>query len=80
MLGYATVKNTGHLLTSYDGELHLRTISSFQKLLNDVLLDDTFAGEALIYSDGDASHIVWTRRYIDNQSHLRSDSFSYGGI
>ena len=71
MLGYATHKKTGHLLTYYDGELHLRTISSFQKLLNDVLLDDTFAGEALIYSDGDASHIVWTRRYLDNQSHLR---------
>ncbi|MBK00792.1 MAG: hypothetical protein CMB48_07610 [Euryarchaeota archaeon] len=71
LLGYAAVKNTGHLLTSYDGELHLRTVSSFQKLLNDVLLDDTFAGEALIYSEGDASHVVWTRRYLDNQSHLR---------
>ena len=71
LIGYDTVKSTGHLLTSYDGELHLRTVSSFQKLLNDVLLDDTFAGEALIYSDGDASHIVWTRRYLDNQSHLR---------
>ncbi|MED5485033.1 MAG: hypothetical protein VYE59_00295, partial [Candidatus Thermoplasmatota archaeon] len=71
LMGYVAVKNTGHLLTSYDGGLHLRTVSSYQKLLDDVLLDDTFAGEALIYSEGDASHVVWTRRYLDQDNHLR---------
>jgi len=70
-LGYALAGDVGHLLTTYDGELHLRTISSQLQTMDDILLDATFSGEAAIISIGDESQVIWTSRSADDSNYIR---------
>jgi len=62
-LGYAGVGDSGHLLTTRDGELHLRTISRSFTMPGDTTIERDYAGDAAIISSSDeTSFIVWTRR------------------
>jgi hypothetical protein len=62
-LGYVGVGDSGHLLTSRDGELHLRTISRSFTMPGDTTIESDYAGHSAIISSGDeTSFIAWTRR------------------
>ncbi len=62
-LGYTGVGDTGHLLTTRDGELHLRTISRSFTMPGDTTIESDYAGHAAIISSSEeTSFIVWTRR------------------
>jgi len=52
-----------HLLTVRSGELHLRTLTSRFQMPKDILLEDSWAGEAVMTQREDGrTHIAWTGR------------------
>ena len=52
-----------HLLTTRSGELHLRTLTSRFEMPKDILLEDSWAGEAVMTLREDGrTHIAWTGR------------------
>ena len=73
-LGYAGVGDSGHLLTTRDGELHLRTISESFTMPGDTTIETDFAGTAAIISaDDGTSYITWTRRFLSPEGYTLHD-------
>ena len=70
-VSYASVGDGGHLLTTKDGELRLKTISSRLQMLGDVRLDENFAGDAdIIRGSDETSYLTWTRRYTNDVGYI----------
>ena len=73
-LGYVGVDDSGHLLTTRDGELHLRTISKSFTMPGDTTIESDFAGDAAIISaDAETSYIAWTRRTTSSEGYTVQD-------
>ena len=73
-LGYAAANNVGHLLTTRDGELHLRIVSKSFTMPGDTLIESNFAGEAAIISAGDGTtYVVWTRKTVSIDQYILHD-------
>lgn len=72
--GYSGHEEGGHLLTSKNEELHVRTITNRLSMPGDVTLDTGFSGSADISSAGGGlSYIVWTRKFTSSDGYTMSE-------
>jgi len=73
-MGHSSHDEGAHLLTSRNGELHVRIITNRLSMPGDVTLDTGFSGSADISSAGGGlSYIVWTTKFTSSDGYTMSE-------